>query len=390
MKRKIFVSLVVAGWLLIPAVMRSQDEPNSSGIEQGRTQAARREAIVRQGAEAPDAEAQRQFQAEIQRNRNLAANERGRADDEYKRANAMFVDRLRGVVQRGPGSPGRSLVIRSSEMDPKEQASLEEDLMIMSHVLEKALSSAIGSQKQPSSYLGVDVAFGPGSSSIRGFYLEGYGAVFTVKVGIPLVAPVKNEMEKQKPASESAWDEARQEVYGGRMEPKSVYVRIENYDEKKVNDLRNTLLETLKNASNIRGLKADDLVTVCVLGGPGAGGWDSAAGREELEKLQRQLNDLRTRYTDTWPTVLNTRERIKALEAQLATNEGSQPVSTTLTIRVKKSDVDSFAKDKLNLDDFRKKAKIMPYAGAVDSPRAATFGGGSTGGGGGFGANPGF
>jgi len=401
MKRKTCISLVAAGLSLLPAALQSQDQPDSPAIAEKRAD----EAVARQNdfakradeAAARDAEAQQQFQAEVQRNRNLAAKQRAQATDEYKRANTMFQDRLQAIVRRGPVSPGGSLVIRSSEMDSKEQASLEEDLVIMSHVVEKALSSAIGSQKQPSYYLGVDVAFGPGSSSIRGFYLESYGAVFTAKVGFPLVAPSKNETEKQKPAPESVWDEARQEVYGGRMEPKSVYVRTEDYDEKKVSDLKDALLETLKNASQIRGLKTDDFITVCILGGPG-GSSDRTATREELEKRRKELNDLRTRYTDEWPTVLNTRERIKALEAQLAANEPRPPVSTILTIRVKKSDVDSFAKDKLNLDEFRKKAKIMAYLGAVDSPRTApfgsgvTFGGGVTGGGGGggFGANPGY
>jgi hypothetical protein len=367
MNRKTFIPIIVVGLSLLPAVLRSQGRPDSP------EEAARREV-----------EAQRSFGAQVQRNQDRAVKQQAQAEGEYKRANTMFQDRLRAVVQRGPDSPGRSLVIRSSEMDPKEQGSLEEDLMVMSHVLEKALNSAIGSQKQPSSYLGVDVAFGPGSSSIRGFYLEGYGAVFTVKVGFPLLAPPRNETEKQKPVSESAWDEARQEVYGGRMEPKSVYVRTEDYDEKKVSNLKDALLETLSNASHIRGLKAEDFVTVCVLGGPG-GSWDRVATREELETLRKQLNDLRLQYTDTWPTVLNTRERIKALEAQLVTNEARQPVSTTLTIRVKKADVDSFAKDKLNLDDFRKKAKIMPYAGGPETATGGGFvggGGGSIGGGG--------
>ena len=392
MKRKKFIHSVLAGVLLLPTILQAQGQPDSPALAEKRAD----EAVASQNvfakradeAAARDAEAQQQFQAEVQRNRDLAAKQQAEASGEYKRANAMFQDRLRAVVRRGPGSPGRSLVIRSSEMDPKEQVSLEEDLTVMSHVLEKTLGPAFGSQKQPSSYLGVDVAFGPGSSSISGFYLEGYGAVFTVKVGFPLLAPPRNETEKQKPVSESAWDDARQEVYGGRMEPTSVYVRSEDYDEKKVSNLKDALLETLSNASHIRGLKAEDFVTVCVLGGPG-GSWDRVATREELETLRKQLNDLRLQYTDSWPTVVNTRERIKALEAQLATNEGRQPVSTTLTIRVKKSDVDSFAKNKLNLDDFRKKAKIMPYAGAVDSPRNVTFGGGVTGGGG-FCANPGY
>jgi hypothetical protein len=64
-----------------------------------------------------------------------------------------------------------------------------------------------------------------------------------------------------------------------------------------------------------------------------------------------------------------------------------------LTIRVKKSDVDSFAKDKTSLDDFRKKAKIIPYAGGPESPVEGGFvagGGGSFGSGNSFGGGRGY
>jgi hypothetical protein len=46
--------------------------------------------------------------------------------------------------------------------------------------------------------------------------------------------------------------------------------------------------------------------------------------------------------------------------------------------------VDSFGKDKFNLDDFRKKAKIVPYAGGADPMGANGFGGF----GGGYGEKP--
>ena len=149
-------------------------------------------------------------------------------------------------------------------------------------------------------------------------------------------------------------------------------MRGEEYDERKVNTLKDTVLEALKNATHIRGLKGDDSITVCVFGGGAALPVKAMNGNKP------------------GPGVPKPKE--------VYVPERPEPRSTMLTIRVKKADVDSFAKDKVNLDDFRKKAKIMPYAGPVESPRTAPFGGGVTfgsgvtggGGGGGFGANPGY
>src|SRR6266853_347952 len=46
----------------------------------------------------------------------------------------VFKDRLHAVIQRAPAHPdGKSLLVRWSDLDPKEQASLEEDLAVMSH-----------------------------------------------------------------------------------------------------------------------------------------------------------------------------------------------------------------------------------------------------------------
>jgi hypothetical protein len=192
--------------------------------------------------------------------------------------------------------------------------------------------------------------------------------LFTLSVGFPLLPSAKNDEEKENPSTDSAWNEARQEVYGERrMDGKAVYVRGEEYDERKVNRLKDAVLEALKNATNIRGLKNDDSITVCVFGGGAALPMKVKAEDKPGTPKPKEV------YIPVRP----------------------QSHSTILTVRVRKSDADSFAKDKLNLDEFRKKAKIMPYAGAVDSPRATTFGGvtgggGGFGGGGGYGANPGY
>jgi hypothetical protein len=230
----------------------------------------------------------------------------------------------------------------------------------MSHLLEKSVGSAVGAQSKADPVLGVNVVFAGGHEQARAIYLEGYGALFTLSVGFPLLPSAKESDEKENPSADSTWNEARQEVFGQRMDGRG-YMRGEEYDERKVNTLKDTVLEALKNATHIRGLKSDDSVTVCVFGGGAALPVKLIAGKPGAPKPK---------------------------EVYVA--DRAEPRSTMLTIRVKKSDVDSFAKEKLNLDDFRKKAKVMPYAGAVDSARATSFGGGSAGGGGGFGANPGF
>src|SRR5206468_8847635 len=138
---------------------------------------------------------------------------------------------------------------------------------------------------------------------------------------------------------------------------------VEEYDEEKVNQLKDTLLEALKNAANIRDLKPDDSATICVFGGAGAG--------------RAQLRSTMKRGATPTPDVQN---HVWVLGDH---NVGSTR-GTILTIRVKKSDADAFAKDKLTLEEFRRKAKITAYVGNADG------GMGGTGFGTGLGSSSGF
>jgi len=120
--------------------------------------------------------------------------------------------------------------------------------------------------------MGIDVFFAPSSNPMRSLYLEGYGALFLLNVGIPLLPPpAKAEPQKEKSPVDSNWDQARQELYGQRTEGKTVTGPVKEYSEEKVNRLKDALLEALKNATNIRNLKPNDSVTVCVFGGASAG-----------------------------------------------------------------------------------------------------------------------
>jgi hypothetical protein len=378
MKMKTFIHLFVVGFSLLPAVLRSQDQLDSPVIVQKRAEeaAARQEAVAKQADESAvqKAQAEQWYENQLHQTQELGAKQQAQAEGESKRANTTFqnrLNRLQAIIRREPGSAGQSLVIRSSELDPKEQANLEEDLAVMSHLLQRSVGSSLGVQTQGGPVLGVNLVFGPGQNPTGGLYLEGYGGLFTLSVGFPLLPSPKNDEEKENPSTDSAWNEARQEVFGQqRMDGNPAYVRGEEYDERKVSRLKDAVLEALKNAIHIRGLKNDDSVTVCVFGGV-------AALPIKVKSANKQSG----------PSM-----------KELYGADQRESRSTMLTIRVKKSDVDAFAKDKLNLDDFRKKAKIIPYAGPDSSPGVfvagsggGSFGraGGTFGGGVGFGANPG-
>jgi hypothetical protein len=236
-----------------------------------------------------------------------------------------------------PSAGPRALVIRTGDADTKGQSTLEEDLAVMSHLLDKALEDVPGAQGNGNRVMGIDVFFSPGSSPVRSLYLDNYGAVFFVKVHFPLLLPgEKHSEEKINP--DSAWEEARQELYGQRQgngpgEPP------EEFSQEKVDKLKETLIETLKNGSNIRGLKPDDWVTICVSGGSSSGG-------------RRRVKTSPTGAVGGNITVMTASE-----------GAGSR---SFLTLRARKSDIDRFSKGQLNPADFQKQCKLTAYG--ADSP----------------------
>ena len=237
-----------------------------------------------------------------------------------------------------------ALVIRSGDVEAKEQESLEQDLPVMARLLSKSLPESGAHSGYRA--MGIDVTFAPGNSPIRSMYIEGYGALFMLNVGFPLLPPPnKTEPQKEKPAEDSAWEQAKHEVYGRPAQPRVLTQTQagEPYDEGKVNQLKDGLLEALKNATNIRGLKSEDTITVCVFGGGPS-------------------RSIHTRYVNATPEPPGSDTAPEAPVASQNIWIANGPMSggghaSLLTIRVKKSDVESFAKGKMNLDEFRHKAR---------------------------------
>lgn len=243
--------------------------------------------------------------------------------------------RLKNVITRQSGGGGRTLMVRSTTPEPKDQSAMEEDLAIMSRVLAKAIEELPGRAGNPGKFMGIDVFFTPGGSQLRSLYVENYGALFFLNVSFPLVAPQEKRIEG-KPATDSAWEEARQDLYGQRSQ-ETVGEPAEEYSEERVDRLKGALLDALKNASNIRGLKPSDFVTLWVSG--------ASTGNASF----------------------------RVMRAGAPGNAGPEPVSveqlttpskrTVLTIRVSKAEIDAFAQGKLKPESFQKQAQITAYTG---------------------------
>ena len=108
----------------------------------------------------------------------------------------------------------------------------------------------------------------------------------------------------------------------------------EEYTPEKVEDLKKNLLIALKNAAHIRNLKSDETVTVVVTG---------RAAAPEPKANPKKISDRTPPGADGAP------------------HPGVESKPGRLLVRARKSDAEAFLKDKLNLDEFRKKATVFIY-----------------------------
>lgn len=260
-------------------------------------------------------------------------------------------------------------IIRFSDADAQTMGSLEEDLNVMSFILEKELSRALG-EGSPVYKMGIPILLKPGSRLVEGMYLEGFGVLFTLQVGFPLLAPEIRPAEKREPAATSDWEDARQKLYGrsdeaGDSHWYSEYPSTPAYDAEQVDALKTTLINALKNAANIRTLKGDEFITVAVLGTESLVGKRTASDSGASAGAGLPGTGAGGRQAPA-PGDLPLNARIPSNQSRRMTPERPVPGSgqgTVLTVRVIKSDADAFAKGRLSTDEFRNQAAVHAYVG---------------------------
>jgi hypothetical protein len=250
------------------------------------------------------------------------------------------------------------LVVPTPDLSAENQAELTEDLNIMCRIFDKSVPPAGSS---------VGFAYGDRVDSLRwvigrqgwgtqGFYLDGYGALFFIRVDYPLVPTEKQEAAQAKPEEpvDSVWSQTIREMSGQPTDEPRPSRNAPTYDPQKVEDLQKTLTRTLVHASNIRMRRPQDGITLVV------GAFDDGSA-----SIYR-----RVRRTDR-PQPAPPRPGVAASATR---SEARHPVTALMILRVTKADVDAFAKSELTPTQFTDKVQILFSPSVANTPATSAAG----------------
>ena len=261
---------------------------------------------------------------------------------------------------------GTVLVIPSEQTKTEDLITINEDMGVMSRIFEKNLEQARISTARGDIFVSRQDPFsmlmGTGRGGIQSIYLQGFGALFLMKVDFPLTPPPDMQDEEKETIKaeqgDPVWQQMRREMY----EPENVMRNRrtdrpeEKYDAEKVENLKTTLIKALKHAANIRSLMPDESVILTIIGKGGSTGTTITSARmlpgENQIIVQEQTAD---------------GKMITKLMTGNALNDIGLSSPAILVIRTKKSDIDEFAKGDLDFEKFRQRVQMFtcPHLGGV-------------------------
>jgi hypothetical protein len=246
------------------------------------------------------------------------------------------------------------VVIQFGTKEPGAIATMEEDLAVMTHIIDRAVDR-VGEDEPPSS-LGVRLYYTSGGRSVRALYLDGFGALIMVKVNFPVHAPTAVDTKAPENAEDSEWERARRALYGVAQEAQwNTSSSAVPYDAARVDGLKKHLIDALKNASNIKGVRPDEYVSVTIFGSPGV-----AVGAKSNRSVGQP------EAGNSLPVNVVTRGLPSGGAAVAWASESGPRIAsegTVLTLRAKKSDIDAAEKGTLDADAFAKKVTVSTYFG---------------------------
>ena len=265
------------------------------------------------------------------------------ADQVALRLNRLLTGEFQGAVP--------VLVIPAQEMTPATYDRIVADLSIMNRIFEKNTRPTGDVTRIYGTVLG-----GPGDvmtprilRSLGGrpkpMYIGGYGAVFSLVVDFPLLAPPEApEPNKVAENADRTWLQAQQEL----LDPQAA-LRLQRgtsqaraYRAEAVETLRSTLIGLLKHATNIRDLTPEAWLTILVQGPAPT----TRAGAPESVGAAGAVYGGNSRY-----------EQQQTLILPETRSEGR----TLLTLRAKKSDIDQYAKGQLDDTQFQQRVQVVTH-----------------------------
>jgi hypothetical protein len=287
------------------------------------------------------------------------------------------------------GRDGKSKVAVVTFKTP-DQGTLDEtatDLNILSFIFSQNLERALGVERgEAGDYkLGIPMLLQTGGRAVEASYVEGFGALFNLKVRFPLMPPLVTDKDTQTNQIDSEWDQARRALAGATqadLRRANPYDKARLFDPKLVETLKKRVIELLRNASHLRHVQPDEWIAVTFsgppnvfpsrggvgsgsggIGGSGAGGIGDAGSATIDEQPQGTSDSSRQSAkpdeASAGPGKPNRPRRISAGAPQVPSR------MTVLTIRIKKRNADALEANKMSPDDFFHAAEIANYLGPI-------------------------
>jgi hypothetical protein len=231
------------------------------------------------------------------------------------------------------------LVVPGRDLKPETFAAITEDLPVMCRIFDKALypgKRSAGAWAYMSRGDSLGWLFTQQSGRTQSLYLDGYGAVFFVQVDFPLMAPQQQEEPKPEESADRVWSQTMNELRG-QEDRRDNEATGPAYDTQKVDNLKATLIKTLRHAANLR-VRPQDQITL-VIGSHAAMGGVLQEHAQWLYPQQRRVL-----------VPMNNPKRPDSPEPDPA---------ATLVLHTTKADVDAMAAGKLTADQFALKVQTL-------------------------------
>jgi len=286
------------------------------------------------------------------------------------------------------------LVIPATDVKAEDLTAITEDLQVMSYIFDERFREP-RLDRRGRLFADFGDFFGRDSRATEAIYLQGYGALFLMELNFAFSPPPKAQ-EKQAEETEDVdpiWQQARQQIFSPKgFGGGSDFVSKERYSAEKIDQLKTELIKTLKHAANIRNLKPDEWIILTVIGQgrqpgkfyeyfyrntpPSSGSSTSGRSRRSSSRLSSSRGGgfgggygvpggSAGGYGGGMPGgmggMMGGMGMGSGMMGGMAYSEMAPPSATVLTIRVKKSDVDAFAKGELDFEQFQQKVQIFTY-----------------------------
>lgn len=229
--------------------------------------------------------------------------------------------------------------------ETRDMQELIADLHVMCRIFDKKLNPQMPTRtfrSEAAELLAAMTPMGARTGATEALYLDGFGIVFFVNAGFPLVlAEGDPQQGTDQPPEDPLWQRVREEVVQGNP------TTVQDVDARET-DRRNreatailtdTVIQTLKHAANIRSLQPDQNFVIRVAG------LDEATSRHPYSRRSRQpYGGL---YSDPFGTYGSVASPV------------DEPVpETTLIIRATKAAVDDFSSGKLSVEQFKARVEL--------------------------------